>query len=85
VLAGSSGRIDSPRAELLAQHGAIAEPIRWFGSPGQHDGTWEIPRELFLGRIADLRRDCTRVLVLGTSFGAEPGLLTGSHSPGSPP
>lgn len=34
VLAGSSGRIDSPRAELLASHGAVAESIRWFGGPG---------------------------------------------------
>lgn len=80
VLAGSSGRIDSPRAELLAQHGAIAESIRWFGGPGQHDGPWEIPLELFLERIADLARDCDRLLVLGTSFGAEAALLTGSHS-----
>ena len=81
VVAGSSGRIDSPRAELLAQHGAIAESIRWFGGPGQHDGPWEIPLELFLGRVADLARDCDRVLVLGTSFGAEAALLTGSQSP----
>lgn len=82
VLAGSSGRIDSARAELLAQHGAIAESIRWFGGPGQHDGPWEIPLELFLGRITDLTRDCDRVLVLGTSFGAEAALLTGCHSAG---
>lgn len=81
VLAGSSGRVDSPRAELLARHGVIAESIRWFGGPGQHDGPWEIPLELFLGRIADLARDCDRVLVLGTSFGAEAALLTGCHSP----
>ncbi len=80
VLAGSSGRIDSPRAELLAQHGATAESIRWFGGPGQHDGPWEIPLELFLGRVADLARDCDRVLILGTSFGAEAALLTGSQS-----
>lgn len=81
VLAGSSGRIDSPRAQLLARHGAIAESIRWFGGPEQHHGPWEIPLELFLGRIADIARDCDHVLVLGTSFGAEAALLTGSHSP----
>ena len=81
VLAGSSGRVDSPRAELLARHGVIAESIRWFGGPGQHDGPWEIPLELFFGRIADLARDCDRVLVLGTSFGAEAALLTGCRSP----
>lgn len=83
VLGGSSGRIDSPRAELLARHGVIAESIRWFGGPGQHDGPWEIPLELFLGRIADLNRDCDRVLVLGTSFGAEAALLTGCHGAAS--
>lgn len=80
VLAGSSGRVDSARAELLADHGAVAESIQWFGSAGQHDGPWEIPLELFLGRVADLARDCDRVLVLGVSFGAEAALLTGVHS-----
>lgn len=81
VLAGSSGRIDSARAELLARHGSIAEALQWFGGPGQHEGPWEIPLELFLGRVAHLARDCDRVLVLGTSFGAEAALLTGVHSP----
>ena len=80
VLAGSSGRIDSQRAELLARHGVTAESIRWFGGPGQHDGPWEIPLELFLGGIADLAKDCERVLVLGTSFGAEAALLAGGLS-----
>lgn len=80
VLAGSSGRIDSARAELLARHGVIAESLRWFGGPGQHDGPWEIPLELFLARVTELTRDCDRVLVLGTSFGAEAALLTGCHS-----
>lgn len=83
VLAGSSGRVDSPRAELLARHGVVAESIRWFGGPGQHDGPWEIPLELFLGRIADLARRCDRVLVLGTSFGAEAALLAAATAPRS--
>jgi hypothetical protein len=81
VLAGSSGRVDSTRAELLARNGVIAESIRWFGGAGQHDGPWEIPLELFLGRVEELAKDCDRVLVLGTSFGAEAALLTGAHSP----
>ena len=80
VLGGSSGRVDSTRAELLADHGAVAESIQWFGGEGQHDGPWEIPLELFLGRVADLATDCDRVLVLGISFGAEAALLTGAHS-----
>ncbi len=81
VLAGSSGRVDSTRAELLARHGVLAESIRWFGGAGQHDGPWEIPLELFLGRVERLAEECARVLVLGTSFGAEAALLTGVHSP----
>jgi hypothetical protein len=78
VLAGSSGRVDAARAELLARRGVTAESIRWFGGAGQHDGPWEIPLELFLGRVAALAADCDRVLVLGTSFGAEAALLTGA-------
>lgn len=78
VLAGSSGRIDTARAQLLAEHGVLAECIRWFGGQGQHDGPWEIPLELFLDRVSALRSECDRVLVLGTSFGAEAALLTGA-------
>lgn len=78
VLAGSSGRVDSARAELFARHGAMAESVRWFGGAGQHDGPWEIPLELFIGRVEALRRDCDRVAVVGTSFGAEAALLTGA-------
>ena len=78
VLAGSSGRVDSSRAELLAGQGVIAESIRWFGGLGQHDGPWEIPLEVFFERIDDLARDCDRVLVIGTSFGAEAALLVGA-------
>ena len=80
VLAGSSGRVDSPRAELLARHGVLAESVQWFGGPGQHEGPWEIPLELFLGRVDDLATECDRVLVVGTSFGVEAALLTGAHS-----
>jgi pimeloyl-ACP methyl ester carboxylesterase len=80
VLAGSSGRVQSSRAELLARHGVLAESIQWFGGPGQHDGPWEIPLELFLDRVADLVKGCDRIIVLGTSFGTEAALLTGAHS-----
>lgn len=80
VLAGSSGRVDVSRARLLAESGVLAESVRWFGGPGQHDGPWEIPLEGFLDRVAALRENCDRVLVLGTSFGAEAALLTGALS-----
>lgn len=81
VLAGSSGRVDDSRAELLARHGAIAESIQWFGAPGQHDGPWEIPIELFVSRVEELAKECDRVIVLGTSFGSEAALITGANSP----
>lgn len=77
VLAGSSGRVDIDRARVLGAHGVLAESIRWFGGDGQHDGPWEIPVELFLDRVAMLRKVCERVIVLGTSFGAEAALVTG--------
>lgn len=80
VLAGSSGRIDSDRARLFAEFGCVAESIRWFGGPEQHGGPWEIPLETFLGRIDDLKNDCERVYVVGTSFGSEAALLSGALS-----
>lgn len=80
VLAGSSGRVDSGRAELLARNGVVAESVRWFGGAGQHDGPWEIPLELFIDRVQGLTGECDRLLVVGTSFGAEAALLTGAYS-----
>lgn len=80
VLAGSSGRVDTHRARVLSNAGALAESVRWFGGQGQHAGPWEIALELFLERVCDLRKECDRVLVLGTSFGAEAALLTGAES-----
>ncbi|KRB77001.1 hypothetical protein ASE01_09560 [Nocardioides sp. Root190] len=80
VLAGSSGRVDEARVEVLTAAGVVAESMRWFGGPGQHAGPWEIPLEGFLERVADLKRRCDRVVVVGTSFGAEAALLTGAHS-----
>lgn len=81
VLAGSSGRVDEARTELLAAHGVMAESIRWFGGAQQHDGPWEIPLELFFDRVDGLAQECSRVLVLGSSFGAEAALLTGALHP----
>lgn len=80
VVAGSSGRVDTDRAKLLAQHGVIAESIRWFGGEGQHPGVWEIPVETFLARVDDLASHADKVMVVGTSFGAEAALLTGALS-----
>ena len=79
ILAGSSGRVDAERARLLAEQGALAESVRWFGGPGQNPGPWEIPIELFLDRIDSLAADSNRIVVVGSSFGAEAALLVGAH------
>lgn len=79
VIGGSSGLVYSARAELLAGHGVLAESIRWFGGPGQQEGPYDVPLETFLDRVDALARDCDRVVVVGTSFGAEAALLTGAH------
>jgi len=81
VLAGSSGRVDEARARVLAEQGCIAESVQWFGGPGQHAAPWEIPLETFQGRVADLARDCARVCIVGTSFGAEAALATAARTP----
>ncbi len=80
MLAGSSGRVDSDRARVLASLGVLSESIRWFGGAGQNNGPWEIPLETFCDRVSELRQECDRVLVVGTSFGAEAALLTGVYS-----
>jgi pimeloyl-ACP methyl ester carboxylesterase len=79
VLAGSSGRVDEDRARVFASEGCVAESIRWFGGPGQHGSPWEIPVETFVERIDELRNECDRVWVAGTSFGSEAALLCGAY------
>ncbi len=81
ILGGSSGRIQDFRAQLFAEGGAVAESIQWFGGAHQSPGPWEVPLELFQSRVKDLRRDCDRVALMGTSFGAEAALVAASHTP----
>ena len=81
VLGGSSGRIDGDRARLLSTCGALAESIRWFGGPGQSPGPFDVPLETFQARVELLARECDRVVVVGTSFGAEAALVTAAHTP----
>jgi dienelactone hydrolase len=76
VLAGSSGRVERERAEMLAAHGARALSIRWFGGEGQRPTPHEVPLETFFAALDVLQRDCDRVSVVGASFGAEAALLT---------
>ena len=81
LLAGSSGRIETERADLLATHGARVRAIRWFGGVGQRPTPHEVPIELFIEQLELLRRDSDRVAIFGTSFGAEAALVTASVHP----
>lgn len=75
VLAGSSGRVETGRVRLLADHGAAAASLRWFGGPGQPPGICEVPLETFtpvLDRLAEVHE---HLAVIGTSKGAEAALL----------
>ena len=81
LLAGSSGRVESQRADLLARHGARVRAIRWFGGMGQRPAPHEVPIELFIDQLDLLRRDADRVAIFGTSFGAEAALVTASLHP----
>lgn len=81
VLAGSSGRMDSARAELLALHGATALSLRWFGGPGQPPTPLEVPLETFTAALDPLAGECTRLVIVGLSYGAEAALLTAVRDP----
>jgi len=79
VLGGSSGRVDVGRARLLAEHGATVMAIRWFGGAGQQPGPYEVPLEIFFAALDRLAESCSRLAVVGLSFGAEAALLTSAH------
>lgn len=81
LLAGSSGRMEVERAEMLARHGARVRAIRWFGGVGQRPAPHEVPIETFVEEVELLRRDADRVAIVGTSFGAEAALVTASLHP----
>lgn len=81
LLAGSSGRIETNRAEMLAAHGARVRAIRWFGGVGQRPAPHEVPLELFVDEIDALRANHDRVALFGTSFGAEAALSVAAVTP----
>lgn len=81
VLAGSSGAVDDGRARLLADHGATALALQWFGGPGQQPGPFEVPLETFADALDRLAGECERLAVLGTSFGAEAAMLVAALDP----
>jgi acetyl esterase/lipase len=74
VLSGSSGRVESGRCDVLAGLGATAASYRWFG-----DAVDRVPLESFDEPLSTLHARCERLVVLGTSRGAEAALLLGAR------
>ena len=66
VLAGSSGRVEEDRCEVLAGLGATAASYRWFD-----EAVDRVPLESFDEPLSTLHERCERLVVLGTSRGAE--------------
>lgn len=81
VLSGSSGRIETDRCRMLASHGVAAASIRYFGGPGQPGEARLVPLETFDDVLADLHARYQRLVVLGTSWGAQAALLLGTLHP----
>lgn len=75
VLGGSSGRIDEGRVLLLAQAGAVALGLRWFGGEGQSPGICEVPLETFVPALDLLETYGVPLAIVGASKGAEAALL----------
>ena len=82
VLSGSSGRVETERAALLASAGVSAAlTYRWFGSPGLPDAIWEYPLEAFGTAVDALAAECDRVVLVGSSKTAEGFLLYAADDP----
>jgi uncharacterized protein len=81
VLSGSSGRVETERATVLAGVGATTLTYRWFGSPGQPPGIWELPLESFDWAVDRLASQCDRVVLVGASKSAEAFLLYAADDP----
>lgn len=75
VLSGSSGRVESERCDVLAGlGGVVATSYRWFG-----DAVDLVPLESFDEPLTMLHQRCDRLVVLGSSRGAEAALLLGAR------
>lgn len=82
VLGGSGGAVPLERSRLLAGLGVRVAAIRWFGGSGQPPGICEVAIETFEQAIDQLvAAGCSRIIVLGTSKGAEAALVTASVDP----
>ncbi|MFE6511587.1 alpha/beta fold hydrolase [Nocardioides sp. NPDC057767] len=81
VLSGSSGRVETDRCRMLASHGVAAASIRYFGGPGQPGEARLVPLEAFDDVLTDLHSRYERLVVIGTSWGAQAALLLGTLHP----
>lgn len=75
VLSGSSGRVEAERCSVLAAvGGVVAASYRWFG-----ESVDLVALESFDEPLALLHERCDRLVVLGSSRGAEAALLLGAR------
>jgi len=82
VLAGSSGRLESHRASILAEQGALAIALGYFGGPGEPPGICEVPLETITAAVdALVNQGCERLGLLGVSKGAEAALVVATLDP----
>ena len=77
VLSGSSGRVETQRCDVLAAGLPVtAASYAWFG-----EALDLVPLESFEEPLSRLHERCERLVVLGTSRGAEAALLLGALHP----
>lgn len=81
LLHGSSGRPEVARSQLVAGENVISRAMRWLGGPGQPSEPCAVPIESVVEEVDDLLAPCDRVVLMGTSFGAELSLITACYDP----
>jgi pimeloyl-ACP methyl ester carboxylesterase len=74
VLSGSSGRVEEDRCRVLAGSGATVASYRWF-----EENVDRVPLESFDDALTTLHERSERLVVLGTSRGAEAALVLGAR------
>jgi dienelactone hydrolase len=77
ILSGSSGRLETDRARVLAEQGAAVLPFRYFGAQGLS----EIPLESFTAALDQLAAESEHIAIIGVSKGAEAALLLAIRDP----
>ena len=81
MLAGSSGRIDTARVDMLTERGVTALGLRWFGGEGLPPVPAQVPLEFLSEALDALADECDRLVAVGLSYGAEAALLMATRDP----